>query len=57
MTAPVSNFGVKNVDFGGISNPSVAVRRISITETGRMSTAATARALVTMSKANETPCW
>ncbi|MFM1790600.1 MAG: hypothetical protein RLZZ526_927, partial [Actinomycetota bacterium] len=33
---PVSSFGVKNVDFGGISSPVSAVRRISSRETGRM---------------------
>ncbi len=34
------SFGVKNVDFGGISSPSRAVRSISATLTGRISTAA-----------------
>ena len=36
------SFGVKNVDFGGISRPSRAVRSISAMLTGRISTAAVA---------------
>ena len=42
MTKPVRSFGVKNVDFGGISTPSRAVRSISAMLTGRISTAAAA---------------
>ena len=40
MTNPVFSFGVKKVDLGGISRPSRAVRSISATLTGRISTAA-----------------
>ena len=36
---PVRSFGVKNVDFGGISSPVSAVRRISARDTGRIKTA------------------
>ena len=39
-TSPVRSLGVKNVDLGGISRPSRAVRSISATLTGRMRTAA-----------------
>ena len=39
---PVFSLGVKKVDFGGISRPSRAVRSISATLTGRISTAADA---------------
>ena len=42
MTRPVRSLGVKNVDFGGISRPSRAVRSISAMLTGRISTAAVA---------------
>ena len=50
-TRPVRSFGVKNVDFGGMSAPSLAVRSISATLTGRTRTAAwaspAARAAIT----------
>ena len=46
MTRPVFSFGVKKVDLGGISRPSRAVRSISATLTGRISTAALARPIV-----------
>ena len=55
-TRPVRSFGVKNVDFGGINSPSVAVRRISVTLTGRIRIAASARPEVTASTTSSTPC-
>jgi hypothetical protein len=36
ITNPVRSLGVKNVDFGGISSPSRAVRWISASEVGRI---------------------
>ena len=48
---------VKNVDLGGINNPSRAVRWISATLTGRMSTAAAALPLVTSANVSSRPCW
>ena len=57
ITNPVNNFGVKNVDFGGITTPSRAVRSISTTLTGRMSTAAWAVPSATAAKTRSTPCW
>ena len=56
-TRPVRSFGVKNVDFGGISAPSRAVRSISATLTGRISTAAVLAPDVTASTTWTTPCW
>ena len=56
-TRPVRSFGVKKVDFGGISRPSRAVRSISATLTGRMRTAPVAASLVTASTTLVTPCW
>ena len=56
-TRPVRSFGVKNVDFGGISAPSRAVRSISATLTGRISTAPAAAPDVTASTTWSTPCW
>ena len=56
-TKPVRSFGVKNVDLGGISRPSRAVRVISATLTGRISTAATAVPFVTAATASSRPCW
>ena len=44
ITKPVRSLGVKNVDFGGISRPSRAVRSISAMLTGRISTAPRGRA-------------
>ena len=41
-TIPVRSFGVKNVDFGGMSSRSAAVRRISSIPVGRMRMAASA---------------
>ncbi len=57
ITRPVRSFGVKNVDFGGIRSPSRAVRSISATLTGRMSTAPTASPARTASTTRSTPCW
>ena len=52
------SFGVKNVDFGGISRPSRAVRSISATLTGRISTAAVIDASEpSRSSTSCTPCW
>ena len=56
MTSPVSSFGVKNVDFGGITTPSRAVRSISATLTGRISTAACASPPATAATTRSTPC-
>ena len=56
-TAPVLSLGVKNVDFGGISRPSRAVRSISARLTGRTSTAASARPSATASSTGSSPCW
>ena len=53
---PVLSLGVKNVDLGGISNASRAVRWISLTLTGRMSTAAAAFPLATSANASSRPC-
>ena len=57
MTKPVLSLGVKNVDFGGISRPSRAVRSISATLTGLINTAAEARPLSTSSSVSSSPCW
>ena len=51
------SFGVKNVDLGGISSPSRAVRSISATLTGRISTPAAAAPDRTASSTRSTPCW
>ena len=56
ITKPVRSFGVKNVDFGGISTPSRAVRSISATLTGRMRTAAAARPGSTAASTSSRPC-
>src|SRR5215212_5418038 len=56
-TKPVFSLGVKNVDLGGISKASRAVRLISLTLTGRMSTAATAFPLATSANVSSRPCW
>ena len=56
-TKPVRSFGVKNVDFGGISRPSRAVRSISAMLTGRISTAAVAVPASTAASTSSRPCW
>jgi hypothetical protein len=56
ITKPVLSLGVKKVDLGGISRPSRAVRWISATLTGRISTAAAARPLSTSDSASSSPC-
>ena len=56
-TSPVRSLGVKNVDFGGISRPSRAVRSISAMATGRISTAAVARPAARASSTSSRPCW
>lgn len=55
-TNPVFSLGVKNVDLGGISRPSRAVRSISGIDTGRISTAAVAAPLATAATASSKPC-
>ena len=57
ITNPVLSLGVKKVDLGGISRPSRAVRAISATLTGRISTAAAARPLSTSDRVSASPCW
>ena len=57
ITNPVLSLGMKKVDVGGISRPSRAVRSISATLTGRISTAADARPLSTSPSVSSSPCW
>ena len=57
MTRPVGGFGAKNVDFGGMSTCSVAVRRISAIGTGRSSTPHWASAARSAPSTRSTPCW
>lgn len=55
-TKPVLSFGVKKVDLGGISSPSRAVRSISATWTGRISTPAVAAPDSTAARVSSSPC-
>lgn len=57
MTRPVRSFGMKNVDFGGMSRPSRAVRSISVMLTGLISTAACAAPVSSACITSSTPCW
>ncbi len=57
ITRPVRSLGVKKVDFGGMSSPSCAVRRISSMLVGRINTPATTSPDVTRSTTWPTPCW
>jgi hypothetical protein len=56
-TRPVRSFGVKKVDFGGMSRPSRAVRSISASEVGRMRTPALACPERTAAVVSSNPCW
>ena len=57
-TKPVRSFGVKNVDLGGISRPSRAVRVISATLTGRISTGSHCSPVRRRQRRSRSrPCW